>query len=237
MFQSQNAFLTALSASDKSRIATHLRSLELTHGARLLEQDERIAQVIFPESGLVSLLATMKDGCAVEATMVGRTGGVGLVSGFGTFRSASRAIVQAPGSAKCLSATQFLKIASESATLPIQIVAHQEMLFGQVQQTAACNALHTAVQRLASWLLQAQDHAAGDDTIPFTQEFIANMLGVRRTTVTETAKVFQDEAIIRYSRGRITILSRRLLEKSTCECYGVISRLGTGGTSPRPKRT
>lgn len=225
MFQSQNTFLAALSASDKSRIQPHLKPFQLVLGDHLQEQGALLAHVYFPETGLISLLATMKDGRAVESAMVGRTGGVGLAAGAGSLRHASRAVVQAPGSAFRIAAKQFLKIARESATLPEEIAAHQEMLLGQIQQIAACNALHTAEQRLASWLLQAQDHAAGAATLPFTQEFLANMLGVRRTTVTEIAMILQKRATIKYARGRITIASRRLLEKSACECYGVICGL------------
>jgi CRP-like cAMP-binding protein len=184
-----------------------------------------LEHVYFPESGLVSLLATMKDGRSVESAMVGPMGGVGLAAGFGILHTTSRAVVQAPGSAFSIPAKQFLKIARESATLPAEIAAHQEILLGQVQQTAACNALHTAEQRLASWLLQAQDHSAGAAILPFTQEFLANMLGVRRTTVTETAKISQAKGMIEYARGRITIVSRSLLEKYACECYGVIRSL------------
>jgi CRP-like cAMP-binding protein len=218
LFQSQNTFLAALSASDKSRIQPHLKPLQLILGDHLQEQGALLAHVYFPETGLISLLATMKDGRAVESAMVGRTGGVGLAAGSGSLRHTSLAIVQAPGSAFRIAAKQFLKIARESATL-------QEMLLGQVQQIAACNALHSAEQRLASWLLQAQDHAAGAATLPFTQEFLAHMLGVRRTTVTEIAMILQKRGTIEYARGRITIASRRLLEKAACECYGVICGL------------
>jgi CRP-like cAMP-binding protein len=176
----------------------------------------------------------MKDGRAVESAMVGSTGAVGLAAGFGLARASSRALVQAPGTALRISARHFFNIACESSTLLSQIAAHQEKLLGQVQQMVACNALHTAVQRLASWLLQAQDHGQGAEMIPFTQEFLAHMLGVRRTTVTETAKIFRDRGMIRYSRGHITITNRRLLERTTCECYGVIRAFVASDS--RPKR-
>jgi CRP-like cAMP-binding protein len=158
--------------------------------------------------------------------MVGPTGAVGLAAGMGMPRSTSRALVQAPGTALRIAAAQFLKVARDSATLAAQIATHQENLLGQIQQTAACNTLHTAEQRLASWLLQAQDHTPETAVIPFTQEFLSSMLGVRRTTVTGVARALQASGFIRYRRGRIEITSRRSLESATCECYAVIRRLG-----------
>jgi CRP-like cAMP-binding protein len=234
--QSQNGFLADMRASDRARLEPYLKTTELVLGTHLQEQGERIAHVYFPDSGMISLLATMKDGRAVESAMVGMTGAVGLAAGMGWALATSRALVQAPGTALRINVPQFLKTVRDSPTLGAQICLHQEMLLGQMQQTAACNVLHTAEQRLASWLLQAQDHAPDAEIIPFTQEFLSNMLGVRRTTVTTVATTLQDAGLIRYRRGRITITSRRALEAATCECYAVIRTLAAGEKTLRQKR-
>jgi len=223
--QPGNAFLSSSSAADKARLASHLKLVALDLAAILQDQNERASYVYFPIRGLILLLAMMKDGRAIGSAMVGPSGGVGLASGFGVHWSTSRAVVQAPGFALRISAAQFLKITRTSPTLAEHIFEHQERLLGQMQQTAACNCLHSAGKRLASWLLQAQDHCGGADAIPFTQEFLSNMLGVRRTTVTEVAANLQGLGFIRYSRGKITVVSRARLQAASCECYGVISGL------------
>ncbi len=231
-----NRFISALTASDRKQLLSQVTPFALVHTRVLQEQGERIEYVYFPLNGIISLLAIMADGQAVESAMVGRGGGVGLAAGLGETRATSRTVVQASGSALRISAAQFHKLARQNPSLTARIGAHQQMLLGQVQQTAACNSLHDAEQRLARWLLQAHDLIGEDSTIPFTQEFLSNILGVRRTTVTLVAGTLQSAGLIRYRRGLIQVLDRGGLEDAACECYGVVRKLvarSTAESAPR----
>ncbi len=219
-----NRFLASLSAPDRGKLLSLSKPTTLVHARQLQEQGERIAYVYFPLSGIISLLASTKDGRAVEVAMVGPNGGVDFAAGFGQLRATSRALVQAPGDALRISAKLFHEITRQSPSLSARVALHQEMLLAQVQQAAACNSLHDAEKRLARWLLQANDILGKEQSIPFTHEFLSNILGLTRTTVTHVAGVLQRARLIRYSRGRIDILDRRALEDTACECYRTIKR-------------
>jgi len=220
-----NRFIASLSASDRAKILSLSKPTTLVHARQLQEQGERIEYVYFPLSGMISLLATTGDGRAVEVAMVGQNGGVDLAAGFGQMRATSRALVQAPGDALRIAAGPFHRIARQSPSLSARISLHQEMLLAQVQQAAACNSLHDAEKRLARWLLLANDIIGKEESIPFTHEFLSNILGLTRTTVTLVAGVLQKANLIQYTRGRIEVLNRRGLEDIACECYQTIKRL------------
>jgi CRP-like cAMP-binding protein len=194
----------------------------MAQGTLLQEQGDQISYVYFPHSGMISLLAVMKQGNSVEIATVGREGAIGAMSGFGSRHSFTRAIVQADGAASRIGTTHFQDAMKKSATLRETIVRFNEGLLAQVQQTAACNALHDLEQRLCRWLLQTQDRAGGD-IITLTHEFLSQMLAVRRTTVTLVARGLQTAGVIEYRRGKIRIVDRRKLEKRACECYKVVS--------------
>ena len=179
----------------------------------------------FPLAGIVSLLTVMKNGNAIETAMIGASGASGLAIGLGRPLATSRVIVQAPGAALRISAAQLLKATRQSATLVARIGLHQETVLAQVQQTAACNGIHTAEQRLSRWLVQAQDYIAEGEIIPFTHEFLSSILGVRRSTVTLIAASLQRAGLIRYTRGRIQVLDRAALRKAACECYDAVHAL------------
>ncbi len=219
---SGNRFWASLPPADRKLLDPHATLVSLDHGRQLQEQSHRVEHVYFPLTGIVSLLAVMKNGAAVESAMIGAEG---AAAGVGRVNAASRAVVQAPGAALRMPAVQFLKAARQSANLATRVGLYQEGLLAQIQQTAACNGLHTAEQRLSRWLLQAQDHILGDAAIPFTHEFLSNILGVRRSTVTLIATAMQRAGSIRYSRGRIQILDRGALRAGACECYDVIRTL------------
>jgi CRP-like cAMP-binding protein len=219
----RNRLLAALPAADLALLLPHMKDMILEAGAVLQEQGERVEEVYFPHDGIVSLLAVMQQGDAIETATVGREGAVGTLSGFGQRRSHTRDVVQVAGSASRIPAARFRKAAEESQAVRDVIVRYGEMLLVQVQQTAACNALHDVEARLSRWLLQARDRVDGD-TIKLTHEFLSQMLGVRRPTVTVIARSLQDAGLIRYHRGHIEILDRRGLEARACECYGVIRR-------------
>lgn len=217
----RNLLLAALPDRDLSLLAPHLKEVPLAQGVVLQEQGERIDQVYFPHDGIVSLLAVMQQGNAIETATIGYEGAVGALSGLGPRRSHTRAVVQVEGSCSRIAAARFRKAAEESGAIRNIIVHYGEMLLIQVQQTAACNALHGVEERLSRWLLQARDRVDGN-TILLTHEFLSQMLGVRRPTVTVVARMLQDAGLIRYHRGHIEILDRPGLEARACECYAVI---------------
>jgi CRP-like cAMP-binding protein len=199
----------------------HLKEAPLDQGAILQEQGEAIELVYFPNSGMISLVAVMKQGNAVETATVGREGAVGAMSGLGPRHAFTRAVVQMAGTASILSTLKFQAIVERSPAIRDVIVRHNEVLLAQVQQSAACNALHEAEARFCRWLLQSRDRS-DSDVVPITQEFLAQMLGVRRTTVTLVAQSLQDAGLLRYRRGRIEIVDRDALEERACECYQTV---------------
>ena len=219
----RNRLLAALPPADFALLAPHLKPAPLQQNLVLHEQGDRIDQVYFPIEGIISLLTVMQQGDAVETATVGREGAVGALAGLGPRRSYTREIVQVAGSALRISASRFRKAADESRPVREIIVRYGEMLLIQVQQTAACNALHDVEERLSRWLLQARDRVDGN-TIRLTHEFLSQMLGVRRPTVTVAAQMLQNAGLIRYHRGHIEILDRPGLEARACECYRAIRR-------------
>jgi len=216
-----NRFLASLPPHDFSLLAPHLRPLALERGAMLHDVGEQIERVYFPHTGMVSLVAVMRSGATVETATVGRAGVIGASAGLGASTTLGRAVVQLPGTAAWLSAPHFQAAAVQSQAIRDLIVRYNDLLLSQVQQSVACNALHALEARLCRWLLQTHDCTDGN-IIPLTQEFLGQMLGVRRTTVTIAARLLQGAGLIRYRRGHIQILDRAALEEMACECYGVV---------------
>jgi len=216
-----NRFLASLPPHDFSLLAPHLRTLALERGAMLHDVGEQIEHVYFPHTGMVSLVAVMRSGATVETATIGRAGIIGASAGLGASTTMARAVVQLPGTAAWLSAPHFHAAAVQSQAIRDLIVRYNDLLLAQVQQSVACNALHALEARLCRWLLQTHDCTDGN-IIPLTQEFLGQMLGVRRTTVTIAARLLQGAGLIRYRRGHIQILDRAALEEIACECYGVV---------------
>ncbi len=213
-----NKLLSSLPRDQFDLLAPHLTTRSLAQGIGLIEAGEEFDYVYFPHDGMVSLLAVLKDGKAIETATVGREGVVGAMAGLGLYKSLVRAVVQMPMAVSIISATQFRKeVAGSDATRNI-CVQYNEILLSQARVTAACNALHMVEARFCRWLLQAADRA-GSSTVNLTQEFLAEMLGVRRTSVTDVASKIQSSGAINYSRGVINILDRPALEHMSCECY------------------
>jgi CRP-like cAMP-binding protein len=228
-----NRFLTALPPNDFSLLAPHLRTVELERGAMLYDVGDEIEHVYFPHSGMVSLVAVTQSGASVETTTVGRGGVVGATAGLGSRTAVGRAVVQLPGLAARVPRAQFHAATQESAALHDLVVGYNDLLIGQIQQAVACNALHLLEGRLCRWLLQTHDCVDGDG-IPLTQEFLGQMLGVRRTTVTIAARLLQSAGLIRYRRGTVQIIDRPALEDIACECYAVVRRHTDRLFPPRP---
>jgi CRP-like cAMP-binding protein len=217
----RNRLIAALSSSDQSLLDPHLETIAIKQGTLLQEAGERIDQVYFPLEGMISLLAVMSDGQAIETATVGNEGVVGAMSGFGTRIGFTRAVVQAPLITSRISSREFRIAVQASVSLRDLMVAYNEVLLAQVQQTAACNALHPMEARLARWLLQTRDRT-DSDTLPLTQDFLSEMLGVQRTTVNLVIKQLEDAAVIVHRRGRIEITDRKGLKDMACECYGIV---------------
>lgn len=217
----ENRLLKSLSAEDFSQLEPDLTKKRLPRGEVLHPAGEIIKQVYFPTSGMVSIVALMKTGEAIETAVVGREGVIGAAVGTDGSRSAGQAIVQIEGAAWQISAAKFSEAYKTSARLRTLANEFQTVLLLQAQQSAACHALHTVEARLCRWLLQAQDVTEGD-IVPLTQEFLSHMLGVRRTSVTLCAQTLQRAGLIEYARGKIKIIDRDGLKESACECYEVV---------------
>ncbi|HEV7441485.1 MAG TPA: Crp/Fnr family transcriptional regulator, partial [Steroidobacteraceae bacterium] len=187
-------------------------------GTVLCEPDDEIDQIYFPLSGMISLVMVMKDGKAIETATVGREGVIGAMAGLGLHRTRVRALAQLPLFAGRISASLLRKAATRSKAIADLCIRYNETLLDQARVTAACNALHPIESRFCRWLLQSRDRAESD-TIQLTQEFLSEMLGVRRTSVTEVAVKVQATGAISYSRGQIKIIDLDALKALSCECY------------------
>jgi CRP-like cAMP-binding protein len=213
-----NKLLAALPRSQFNLLVPHLTVATLAQGTVVFETGDEVDQVYFPHNGMFSLLAVMRDGKAIETATVGREGVIGAMAGLGLYTSLVRVVVQLPLAASKISSAQFRKVITASESIRDLSVHFNEVLLTQARITAACNALHPVEARFCRWLLQSADRA-GSDTVTLTQELLAEMLGVRRTSVTEVAGKMQHEGVITYSRGVIKILDRDGLERLSCECY------------------
>jgi len=220
-FEPKNLFLAALPASDLATMGSLLSFHRLPQGLVLQEPDQRVEHAYFVESGMISLVASMQDGAAIETATLGREAILGALAAFGSHRATARAIVQIEATAWRLPVADFRNATEQSPALRKMALLSSELMLAQMQQTAACNALHTAERRLCRWIVQVQDRV-GEDVIRLTHDFLAQMLAVRRPTVSLIAYQLQQAGLIRYQRGRIAILDRAGLERSACECVGVL---------------
>ena len=220
-----NRLLAALSPPELDRLQPHLEPVALGVRDVLYEPDGPISHVWFPTSGMASLLTPPDGGrgTGIEVGVVGREGMVGLPVFLGTETALYRALTQVPGAALRLDAVVFRE--ATGASVPAARLLHRfaQVLFNQVAWSAACGRSHSIEQRCARWLLMTHDRVEGD-SYPITQEFLCQMLGVRRATVSEVASSLQQAGFIRYSRGKMTIVNRKGLEGAACECYSVIRR-------------
>lgn len=213
-----NTLLAALSGDARDALAPHLAPGAFAQGAVLAEAGDAIEYVYFPLSGMISVVVVMKDGKAIETATLGREGMFGGMAGFGRYVTKFRAIVQTPITALRIPAVQFGKAVLKSRELQTLCIGHNELLLIQARVTAACNALHKVEERFCRWLLQTRE-ITGSDTINLTQEFLSEMLGVRRTSITDVASRLQAAGIISYSRGVIRIIDLPALQRLSCECF------------------
>jgi CRP-like cAMP-binding protein len=201
-----------------------LEPVTLTYGEVLFESGEPIRHVYFPNDSLVSLLTTVEGHEALEVGLVGREGMVGISLALGIDVASVRALVQGSGTAMRMESARFQKAFQQCGPLQRQLYCYTHAKLAQARQTAACNRFHGVDSRLARWLLMTRDRVRSDQFL-LTQEFLADMLGVRRVTVTKAAGALQQRKLIRYSRGKIRILSGKGLEAASCGCYKIIENL------------
>jgi CRP-like cAMP-binding protein len=227
-----NESLLAMTPSEWRILCPHLRYLEMPDHLVLHNPHEPLKFLYFPNSGLISLVVFMHDGRTVEAGITGREGIVGLPAAMGFPRHPLQEIVQVSGSATRISVQQFRKLAPRLPELR-KLAARYMMSLGlQVAQTAACNRVHDLEQRLARWLLMAQDRVRAD-SVAITQDFLATMMGTDRPSVTLAEGLLTRAGAIEHSRGVVKITDRRRLEASACECYGVITQYAAAVTTGR----
>src|ERR1043166_870620 len=221
MSRAANLFLAALPEADFAALRPHLRTVELPQGAVLYEIGASIHQVYFPHSGIVSLVVDLASGDIIESAMIGRESIVGASAGLNGQVSVCKAIVQIAGAATALDSHRLRHLADTSAACRTALFRHEQLVLVQAQQAAACNATHTIDARLARWLLRCRDLQGSDDLL-LTQEFISEMLGVRRTSVSVVANTLQQAGLVRYRRGHIRILDLEGLQEAACECYQTV---------------
>jgi CRP-like cAMP-binding protein len=217
----QNLLLDSLSTSDIGALGPHLKPVRLEQGNILYEPGDVIETGYFPTSAVISLVVTLGSGQAIEAAMVGNDGLVGAACALDGKTSLSRAVVQIGGEGLACNLDQLKRIALNSHSVLSLLVRHEQTVYAQAQQSAACNIVHPVEARLARWMLRARD-LSGSDTLPFTQEFLAEMLGVSRTSVSLVAHTLQQAGMIQYKRGKIQIVNREAMEETACECYATV---------------
>ena len=220
----KNHILELLSPSDAKLLAPHLKPAKFEQHEVLFEAERQIRHVYFPIGAVVSLVATLSTGEMVEAAMVGRDGVVGASAALDGKVSLSRGIIQLGGEIIVCDTDALNSTALQSPKLLSLLIRHEQTVYAQAQQSAACFATHQVEARLCRWLLRARD-LSGSDYLPFTQEYLGEMLGVRRTSVTAVAHTLQEAGLIKYSRGKIQITDAEGLQETACECYGSVKML------------
>ena len=221
MAQSPNMLLNTLPTKTFAAIEPHLKTVELVHGEVLGEAGDSITRVYFPHSGVISLVVELSVGDMIETAMVGRDGALNISSALDGKVSLNKAIVQLAGAASTVDVDQLRKIVREFDAFRSLLIRHEQVLFAQSQQSAACNASHSVEARMCRWLLRMRDLAAAADLM-LTQEFLAQMLGVRRPSVSLVANTLQKAGLIKYRRGNIRLLDVAGLNDGSCECYGTV---------------
>ncbi|HET9530235.1 MAG TPA: Crp/Fnr family transcriptional regulator [Blastocatellia bacterium] len=217
----ENHLLASLPDEEYQRILPHLESVSFSLGEPIYESGKQLKHVFFPTSSIISLLYTMENGSSAEIGVVGNEGVVGIALFMGGDTTPNRAIVQSAGLTLRMKAQALRDEFIRAGQFQLLLLRYTQALITQISQTAVCNRLHPIEQQLCRWLLLSHDRLQSDE-LKMTQELIANMLGVRREGVTYAAGHLQAEGLIKYARGRITILNREGLEATVCECYKVV---------------
>ena len=216
-----NKLLAALPASDYERLIPHLKLVPLPTRQVLYEPGEPITHIYFPQHAVISIVTSMKDGSTVEVGIVSNEGMVGIPVILGGNTTTTKAFVQVAGAGMQMDADVLRSEFKRGGAIQNLLLRYLRAIYTELTQSCACNRLHTLEERLARWLLTVSDRLESEE-FPLTQEFIAQMLGVRRSGVTVAASTLSRAGMIRYQRGQINILNREDLEATSCECYRVI---------------
>jgi CRP-like cAMP-binding protein len=218
---SENLLLASLSSEDLALLLPHLKRVRVEQHQMLFDAGSEVHSSYFPLTAIVSLVMGLQDGETVETAMVGCDGVVSASSALDGKVSLSRGVVQLGGDVMACEANDLKAAAMQSGTLLSMLIRYEQTLFAQAQQSAACIANHNVESRLCRWLLRARD-LARSDTLPFTQEYLAEMLGASRPTVATVAHTIQRAGMIQYARGKIQILDGEALQDAACECYEAV---------------
>jgi CRP-like cAMP-binding protein len=218
-----NHLLSLLAPAERERMLALCERLPLELGAPIYAQGERIHHLYFPLSGVISLVLGMKDGSSIEVGVVGNEGFVGSQVALGSGQSDTRAVVQHAGDVLRIEADDFRRAMRRKNGLASIIHRSVQALMTQTSQSVLCNRVHGVEQRTCRWMLMAHDRV-GTDVMQLTQQFIAEMLGIRRASVTFAAQELQQKGVITYSRGKVTVVDRAGLEAQACECYSIVAR-------------
>jgi CRP-like cAMP-binding protein len=216
-----NRLLGAMEARSIERIDPHLEFVELKLGAVVCEAGGLLKHAYFPRGAVLSLLTVLENGSAIETANIGREGAFGLFAAMYSRVSFNRCLVQLEGAMVRCPIEVLRSEFEHSEQVRDLFVSYSETQLSQVQQTVACNAMHTTEERMCRWLLMMHDRADGE-ALPYTHEFLSHMLGANRKSVTLAALSMQSAGLINYRRGRIQVLDRRGLEKAACECYAIV---------------
>jgi CRP-like cAMP-binding protein len=216
-----NFFLSSLPDDAHHALKPHLVNVALAQNDLIFDVRETIGEVHFPIDAVVSLVVPLAGGEVVETAMVGRDGVIGLGTALDTRVSLNRGVVEIGGHSLTCKIETLKDVLAKYPAMRTQFRSHEQVLFAQAQQSAACNATHDIESRLARWLLRAAD-LHGSHELPLTQEYIAEMLGVRRTSVSVVAHTLQMAGMVGYKRGHITLLDLDALRETACECYETI---------------
>lgn len=213
-----NRLIGNLPRQERNRLVERCQNVDLVFGAVLCEPDQPFEHVYFPLSGFISLVVKLGDHQPLELALIGNEGVLGATLALGVRDAPISAVVQGPGTALRMTAAQLRRELRESPGLLLTLNRYLYVSMTQLSQSAACTAFHEVEPRLARWLLMSHDRAHADH-FHLTHEFLADMLGVRRSGITIAAGVLQRRKLIRYSRGEISVLDRKGLEAASCECY------------------
>ncbi len=219
--RSINQLLASLPDEEYQRLAPHLKRVTLSQGQVLYERGEVIQYVYFPVRSMVSLICVLNDKSITEFALVGNEGIIGIPAFLGGKLTNSRAIIQVAGRAMVMDAELLRRKFEQGGVLQHKLLLYTQALLTQIGQNAVCKFHHSVEQQLARWLLSVQDCLEKDELF-LTQQYMADLLGTRRATITVAAGNLQQEGVIRYSRGKITILNRAALEATACECYCIV---------------
>lgn len=222
----RNRLLALLPLRDRNFVTRTASLVGFAQGDVVQKEERSVTTIHFPLSGMFSLLVVLKGGRTLESSIIGREGMIGARAGHGSIHTSRiRVVAQLPAQALVMSADDFRKLVAESSTMAELCLTNADLLLDQTRITAACNSFHDVEERFCRWVLHTADRAESDRFV-MKQELLSEMMGVRRTSVTDVANRLQKRGAIAYSRGKMQLLDRRVLQDLSCECYGMLKRNG-----------